>query len=115
MRKSVAILTFALSMTALSLAAPAHAAKACALKNVVGAPKAGASKSAAGAQAQQDWKNRVAASSGPIWSNWNVADDRSIECRGKGAAVQCRASAKPCKELGSIDNGAGGAKFKLVR
>jgi hypothetical protein len=115
MRNSVAILTIAISIAALSWAAPAQAAKACALKSIVGAPKTGTDKKAAGAKARRDWKNRVAASRGPIWSNWGVASDRSVKCKSKGSAVQCRARAMPCKELGSFDKESGGTQFKLVR
>ena len=115
MRNSVAILTIAISIAALPWAAPAHAAKACALKSVAGAPKTGADRKAAGAKARQDWKNRVVSARGPIWSNWSVASDRSLKCQSKGGMVQCRASAMPCKELGSFDKESGGAQFKLVR
>ena len=115
MRKSAAILTIAICIAAPPWGSAVYAAKACALKSIVGAPKTGADKAAAGALARQDWKNRVAASRGPIWSNWNAADDKSVKCQGKGGAVQCRARAMPCKELGSFDKGSGGAEFKLVR
>ena len=115
MRKLVAVLTLALSLAALAGTAPAHAAKACALKSIVGAPQSASKKAPAKAQARRDWKNRVAASRGPLWSSWNVANDKSVDCRNKGATVQCRARATPCKELGSMGKEPGGEKFRLVR
>jgi hypothetical protein len=106
----------ALYATALLFGAgPAQASMACELKNIAGEPKSAPDRAAAGALARKAWKNRVAAGRGPIWSNWNVAKDRSIRCAAKGGRMECRARARPCKELGSLGGEDGsGAGYKLV-
>jgi hypothetical protein len=115
MNNPAAILTLALFVSGFSWTDPADAAKACSLKTVSGVPKSAAGEPGARKMARQDWKNRVAASLGPIWSNWNVADDRAISCRGKAAGVECRAVATPCKELGFVGDRPDGSRFQLVR
>ncbi len=95
------------------LSAPVYAAKACASSDIVGGAKS-AAKQAARKAAVQDWRNRAALARGPIWSNWSVAANRQVDCRAAGGAVQCRARARPCKELGSA-SGQSGGKYKLVK
>jgi hypothetical protein len=111
MRNVIAVWSLCLA-TVVVPATPAFAAKACSLDAIAGAPQAAAGKAEARKLARQNWRNSAAKRLGPLWSDWNIADERSIACRGDGRQVRCHAHAIPCKELGTDP---GGSRYRLVR
>ncbi len=112
MRNLLAVWSLCVLAAFVGPATQAFAAKACALDVIAGAPQSAAGKAEARKLARQDWRNSAARRLGPLWSNWNIADDRSIACRGDGAQIQCRAHATPCKELGTDPDA---LRYRLVR
>jgi hypothetical protein len=112
MRTVVAVWSLCLAVAVVAPATSARAAKACSLDVIAGAPQSASGKVEAQRLARQNWRNSTAARLGPLWSNWNIADDRSIACRGGGGRIECRAHATPCKELGTDP---GGPRYRLVR
>lgn len=90
----------------------ALAAGACAPSSFAGADKSAANRKAARVLALRDWRNRVASSRGPSWSQWNAAQGKSLKCRSnQDGTTQCQARAVPCRDM----SGASGGKYKLVR
>ncbi len=110
MRSGIAVVLFCLAVAV--AASPAIAAKACSLDVIAGAPQKAAGEAQARQLARQHWRNSTAARLGPLWSNWNIADEKSIACRARGTETVCRAHATPCKELGTDP---GGSRYRLVR
>lgn len=112
MRSGIAVGVFCLAVAIAAPVSPARAAKACSLDVIAGGPQKAAGEAQARHMARQHWRNSTAARLGPLWSNWNIADEKSIACRVRGAQTVCRAHAVPCKELGTDP---GGSRYRLVR